>query len=461
MTTMPDRPNIDQVWAQHLCTECGACWGICPKDNIRADRAKDRDYVFRVVDPTRCGGCRLCAAICPGTEVDFATLQEALFPGREPDPWFGCVRAAYLARSADPDAVRRGASGGTATTLLEFGLATGRLDGALVVGMADEPPHEPRVFVARTAEELRAATQSKYCPAPTCMSFREVMQTEGSYALVGLPCHMHALRRCQAIFPKLRRRIVFALGLYCGPGPSFHMMDHLLRRRGMKLHEVRSFHFRDKRATGGHWPGGILAEGAEGRMVRIPLARYLYAQTLFTRRRCHVCPDYTGEFADLSLGDAHLHEFWADPPRFTAPSGRVLDGGDGWNAVVVRTAVGQEWFEAARAAGKLDAEPLPLEKIKEGMAHACYRKKQEFWARLRLHTLMGRRPPRFPGLPGPPRLSLRHYLVPTARMIIGELIHWRAFRWLLARLPERWLLKKVGMRQRLIEQARQRGPRRG
>jgi coenzyme F420 hydrogenase subunit beta len=455
------RPNIDRVHADHLCTECGACAGVCPKANLRIERAKDRDYVFRVIDPTRCGPCGLCVRVCPGLEVDFGGLYQALFPGQTPDPWFGCVQAAYLSRSTDPAAVRRGASGGTATTLLEFGLTTGRIDGALVVGMDPAAPHEPRVYVARTPEELHAATQSKYCPAPTCLSFREVMAVEGRYALVGIPCQVHALRKAQALFPRLRARVVFALGLYCGPGPSFHMMDHLLNRRGMKVEAVRAFHFRDKRVTGDHWPGGILAlcgtaaPGCGGQEARIPLARYLYAQTLFTRRRCHVCPDYTNEFADLAMGDAHLHEFWADPPHYTAPSGRVLDGWLGWNAVVVRTATGEEWFEAARAAGRLDAEPLPLPKLKEGMAHACYRKKVEFWPRLRVHRLLGREAPSFPGLPGPPKLRLRQRLIPYARMVIGELIHWRLFRWLLTRLPERWLLKKSRLRRRLIDQAYQ------
>lgn len=449
--------NIDKVWARHLCTECGACWGICPKNNIRVDRARDRDYVFRVVDSSRCGRCTICADICPGIEVDFAVLQQQLGLGDQRDQWFGCVRANYLSRSTNPDAVRRGASGGTATTLLEFGFQTGRIDGALVVGMSEEAPHEPRCFVARTPEELHSTSQSKYCPSPTCMSLREVLATEGRYALVGIPCHIHALRRGQEILPKLRRRIVFTLGLFCGPGPSFLMMDHLLNRRGMKTRQVRRFYFRDKRVTENNWPGGILVQGDERQEMRIPLDRYLYAQALFTRRRCHVCPDYTAEFADLSMGDAHLHEFWAEPPLFSAPSGRELDGRLGWNAVVVRTEAGEEWFGAAIDDGKLDVEPLPLKKIKEGHAHACYRKKEEFWARLRIHRLLLRRPPCFPGLPGPPQLTFRQYLVPLARMIIGELIYTRPFRWFLTRVPEPWLLKKAGFRQRLIRKVRQEG----
>jgi len=445
-------PNIDTVWRRHLCTECGACWGVCPKDNIRVDRARDRDYVFRVVDPARCGGCTLCAQVCSGIEVDFDALREAVFPGQEPDPWFGVVRESYLSRSTDPAAVRRGASGGTATTLLEFGLETGRIDGALVVGMHDESPTEPKVYVARSVDELHAATQSKYCPAPNAMSLRDVMETDGRYAMVAIPCQIHALRKAQAIFPKLRRRVVFVVGLYCGPGPSFHMMDHLVNRRGVGIGEVVRWHFRDKRVTDDHWPGGILAETPRGD-VCVPLARYLYAQTLFTRRRCHVCPDYAAEFADVSMGDAHLHEFWGDPPDYTSPSGRVLHGPDGWNAVVVRTETGVEWFQAARDAGRLDAEPLPLPKLKEGMAHACFRKKNEFWTRLGIHRLLGRTPPVFRGIEKP-RATLTERIIPTARMVIGELIHWRLFRWLLAKLPESWLLKKSKRRQKRIREAR-------
>ncbi|NQT87329.1 Coenzyme F420 hydrogenase/dehydrogenase, beta subunit C-terminal domain [bacterium] len=445
-------PNIDSVGRRHLCTECGACWGICPKSNIRIDRAKDRDYVFRVIDPAKCGACDLCARVCSGIEVDFDALRETVFPGQAPDPWFGVVRESYLSRSTDPDAVRRGASGGTATTLLEFGLETGRIDGALVVGMGARPPLEPKVFVARTVEELHSATQSKYCPAPNAMSLREVMATDGRYAMVALPCQTHALRKAQTIFPKLRERVVFVVGLYCGPGPSFHMMDHLVNRRGVAIDDVVDWHFRDKRVTDGSWPGGILAETATGD-VRIPLARYLYAQTLFTRRRCHVCPDYGAEFADVSMGDAHLHEFWSDPPDYESPSGRVLHGPDGWNAVVVRTETGVEWFQAARDAGKLDAEPLPLAKLKEGMAHACFRKKNEFWTRLRIHKLLRRTPPVFRGLVKP-KLTMKQRIVPTLRMIIGELIHLRPIRWILAHLPERVLLMKLGWRQKLICKAR-------
>ena len=107
--------NIDKVCRQHLCTQCGACWGVCPKANIRAGRTRDMDYTFRVIDRRRCGSCGLCARVCPGMEVDFASLQDSLFPDVEPDRWFGCFSGSSLTRSTDPKIVRQCSSGGTVT----------------------------------------------------------------------------------------------------------------------------------------------------------------------------------------------------------------------------------------------------------------------------------------------------------------------------------------------------------
>lgn len=453
MTKTRTASDIDAVWHEQLCTECGACAAVCPRENIRIERAPDLDYVFRVNDPERCGNCSLCLRVCPGDELDLAGLTATQFPGQTPDPWFGCVRATFLTRSTDPDTVRRGASGGTVTGLLEFGLESGMIDGALVVGMQASPPWEPRPFLARTVEELRSAAQSKYAPAPSCLSFRDVLETDGRFAMVGIPCQIHALRKAQAQLPALRERIVFTIGLFCGPGPLFLMTEHLLARRGTALNEVTNLLYRDKRVTDGQWPGGILASTSDGREIRIPLAKYLYAQNLFTRRRCQVCPDYAAELADVSTGDAHLHAFWRKPGTYTAPSGHVLHGPDGWNALLTRTETGSDWIEKARAQGRLTVEPIALADVKEGMRAVLYRKKTESHSCLKIRALLGRHGPRLTRPTGNPTLRASHYIRPVISMVMADAVRLRPIRWLLARIPERWLLTKMKFRQRLIRAA--------
>ena len=122
-------PNIDRVWHDQLCTQCGACWGVCPNSNIRIERGPDLDYVFRVKDISRCKACHLCAQVCPGIAVDINTIQNTLFPDEKVDPLLGVIKASYLSRARSETLVRQGASGGSVTALLEFGLSTGKISG--------------------------------------------------------------------------------------------------------------------------------------------------------------------------------------------------------------------------------------------------------------------------------------------------------------------------------------------
>jgi coenzyme F420 hydrogenase subunit beta len=53
---------------------------------------------------------------------------------------------------------------------------------------------------------------------------------------------------------------------------------------------------------------------------------------------CKYCIDYTAEFADVSIG--------------------AIGSPDGWNTVIVRTAVGERLFESARKTNAIDASPI-------------------------------------------------------------------------------------------------------
>jgi coenzyme F420 hydrogenase subunit beta len=55
---------------------------------------------------------------------------------------------------------------------------------------------------------------------------------------------------------------------------------------------------------------------------------------------CKYCIDYTAEFADISIG--------------------AIGSPDGWNTVIMRTAVGERLFESARKANVIDASPIDI-----------------------------------------------------------------------------------------------------
>jgi coenzyme F420 hydrogenase subunit beta len=77
-----------------------------------------------------------------------------------------------------------------------------------------DKPLEPEPFIARTKEEIYEARGSKYCPVPCKPCNEEILKApEGQmFAVVGLPCHIHGIRKAEQINKKLKERIVLLFG---------------------------------------------------------------------------------------------------------------------------------------------------------------------------------------------------------------------------------------------------------
>ena len=148
--------------------------------------------------------------VCPGHEVDFKGLNLEIF-GKEPeDILIGNYLNCYVGHATDYDIRYNSASGGLVTALLIFALEEGLIDGALVTRMKKDKPLEPEPFIARTREEIIEARGSKYCPVPANVALREILEAnEGErFAVVGLPCHIHGMRRAQRVDARLKERVV-------------------------------------------------------------------------------------------------------------------------------------------------------------------------------------------------------------------------------------------------------------
>ena len=126
----------------------------------------------------------------------------------------GIYRTTFLAQSLDEKLRNTSASGGAISALLIFALEAGLIDGALVVRMSKQHPLKPEVFIARTEKGILSGSQSKYLPVPMNVGIQEILKRDGRYAVVGLPCHIHGIRKTEILFPKPQNRIAFLLGLF-------------------------------------------------------------------------------------------------------------------------------------------------------------------------------------------------------------------------------------------------------
>jgi len=296
--------NIEDIVNAGLCTGCGTCVGVCPTSAIEIIEHDDR-YIPKL-NKKKCNQCGICFEVCPGHSVDFKRLNLMIFNRESQDILMGNYINCYIGNAIDPNIRYNSASGGLVTALLIFAIEEGIIDGALVTKMSDENPLKPKVFIARTRDEIISASKSKYCPVAANIALREIQKEDGKFAVVGLPCHIHGIRKAEMINRKLRRKILLHFGLICHHSPTFLATTYLLQKMNLKRENVKKIDYR-----GEGWPGGMSITSKNGTKKFIQEFSPFYwgyvFNSYFFPMRCILCNDKICELSDFSFGDAwHL-----------------------------------------------------------------------------------------------------------------------------------------------------------
>lgn len=332
--------NRDVV-ARGLCTGCGTCVGVCPAG------ALEMGSILEEPAPElkgACSGCGSCVAACPGSDVNLPGLENFIFgktrPQRKED--LGVYQFCSAAHASDPGVRHRGAAGGLVTALLVSALERGEIDCAAVAGFSAESPWRTEARLAATAEEIRAAAASKYaCTPVNALLGRSVEEGYSKIAVVGLPCHIHAIRKLQASgeATHITERLSLLVGLFCASQFYYEGTRHLLAEWcGVEdFSAIRSMSYR-----GGGWPGHFVVELEGGKTIKVDRHEYIYHlfMTMYRRDRCEMCIDWSSELADLSVGD-----YWAPHMRPGEEQGT--------STCIVRSLRGKEIFNAAEKAGSV------------------------------------------------------------------------------------------------------------
>jgi len=301
--------TIAQVVKDGLCTGCGTCVSLCPEEAIKLIIDEKKGIYISELDEDGCNNCGICYKVCPGHEVDFKGLNLEIF-GKEPeDILIGNYLNCYTGHSTDYNIRYNSSSGGLVTALLIFALEEGIIDGALVTRMKRDNPIEPEPFIARTVEEIIEASKSKYCPVPANIALKEILDSkEGEkFAVVGLPCHIHGVRKAEQINKKLKEKIVLHLGIFCNHVPNFWGTKLLLQRLKVREDEVIKLGYR-----GEGYPGSMKISKKSGELLLLPDYWSFVGTYFFYPARCLMCSDGICELADISFGDAWLPELSDD-----------------------------------------------------------------------------------------------------------------------------------------------------
>ncbi|MGC9435147.1 MAG: coenzyme F420 hydrogenase subunit beta [Methanomicrobiales archaeon] len=249
----------------------------------------------------------------------------------------GNYKDVLAARSTDAEILAKSQDGGIVTTLFDFALAEGIIDGAIVAGPGEDP-WRPEPTVATTREELLAARGTKYTICPNMSLIKEVTRSYGldKVGIVGTPCQMQAVRKGQLYPIGLRDvpdKIALALGIFCMENFPYQGMEALVEDHcNVKLESLAKMDI----GKGKFW-----AYTNRGAVAELPL-KYTHK---YEQPGCHVCLDYVANLGDISTGSVGTP--------------------DGWSTVFVRSRIGENVWGKAVSAGAIETKSI--EDVKPGL----------------------------------------------------------------------------------------------
>jgi coenzyme F420 hydrogenase subunit beta len=198
--------------------------------------------------------------------------------------------------------------------------------------------------------------------------------------VIGKPCDVAATRRAAGLRPALAEKVGLTVAIFCAGTPSTRATADAIRDLGVEPADVDRVDYR-----GEGWPGSFRVRTSTGEEATMTYEE-AWGGVLTKQRqwRCLICPDHTGEFADLSVGDPWYRE--------------IDDGEPGSSLVVIRTEKGRAALAAALEDGALDGVELPVERLRQSQP-SLRQTRGEVWGRVLTMRSLGLPAPRYRGMP--------------------------------------------------------------
>lgn len=365
--------RVDKIRAWRLCLGCGACMAACPDKNITLIDVPKRG-LRPVLKKNDCQFCGTCVQVCPGIALEHP-FSEKIHALKE----WGPVLEVWEGYASNSQIRFCGSSGGSATALALYCLQEASTAGVLHTGVHPSDPLRNVTVFSRTPEQVTACAGSRYSPAGPCEGLEQIRTAMSPCVFIGKPCDVAALRKYQSVFPEVKDKVMAAISIFCAGTPSTEGTLNVLRKMGISNEKVSSFRYR-----GCGWPGNAVAQETGGAQKHEMTYQECWGNILsrHVAFRCRLCPDSTGEFADISCGD----------PWYRA----IEDGDPGRSLVIARTKRGADIIQGAIKTGYLVLEPARAEII-ELSQKSLLNKRRHLWARLKTMAVMGVPVPRYFG----------------------------------------------------------------
>jgi coenzyme F420 hydrogenase subunit beta len=392
--------NLDDIVEAGLCAGCGICESIAGREAVEMKLSRNgriRPYSKKVLNASTFDQIM---QVCPGVTVKGAEENTA-FPTH---PVWGPVVSLHRGWACDEQTRFHAAAGGSLTALGMYLIRTGKVDTILHMVASPEKPPLSQTRVSTTEQAVYDSAQSRYGPGASLTKVHTLLEQGRTFAVIGKPCDINAIRNLQQTNARARKQIPYCLSIFCGGTISLNAIDAMVRHFGASPDELSLFRYR-----GEGWPGTAHMETHDGREFDLTYEQAWlddYVPWKYDLQfRCKICPDAIGETADVSCPDGWIMK-----------DGKpVYEEAPGANLIIARTQAGEDLVREAAAESVLSLEAFSLAQLDE--MHDDHRDRKTHWPA----RILGLR------LAGQPAIRVSGYRLLSAILAAGLPYSWKSF----------------------------------
>lgn len=319
---------VHQVVENDLCNGCGLCASlfyakvsmcINPEGFLRPIQHEELESKEET----------LFAKSCPGINVEQKRLQNHNY-----NTIWGPIKNLLVGHATDEEVRFRGSSGGGISGFAQYLLSEKIVDFVLHTGASQYSPLHNDTTRSLNRSDIIHKAGSRYSPSSPLIEIKKYLAEDRKFAFVGKPCDIVGLKNYLHECPQHKDKVVVFISFMCAGIPSINGTKEILNRFNVNINDVKSIQYR-----GEGWPGKFKVVDRKNNEHKISYNESW--GTVLNRHlqfRCKICPDGTGEFADVTFADA-WEESENGYPSFEEKAGESL--------IITRTTVGQRLIKEA------------------------------------------------------------------------------------------------------------------
>jgi len=351
--------SLNDIVKNGLCIGCGLCQSIAGKDNIEismSDKGRLEPKELNKIQPET---FNKILNICPGVIVEGLPKKQVDKEAKHDLVW-GYYLSLFYAWSTDDKIRFESSTGGLLNGLSLYLLESKKVKFILHTVTDPEKPMRSVSKLSYNKEELLNSNScSRYGPASPLDKFHEALNLNQSFAFVGKPCDVSAIRQLSKTDERVNKLCKYLLTLVCGGSTEFTKSQDFIQSFKVKEEELSIFRYR-----GFGNPGKMYIKTKDGREHdRLYNSFWGEESTWRVHFRCKICPDAIGESSDIAALD-------------TWRGGSPKNEDEGFNAAIVRTKKGYDLLNESVNAGYIKmGDQLEIKDIDDFQPHQVNKKK--------------------------------------------------------------------------------------